>query len=385
MSTTRARLEMALSPKVAASLRGNHTTGTTRGVAQMGVRIEAGRGTRWVLVAAALLLVGTVTTAAPARSAPAGDTFERHAFDSPYGSWDYMLYVPPHPKPNQPLVVYIPGAVQSAEQAAYDTRWNELAAKEGFFVLYPEGNLDDGGYFPFMEEEHQHRGAGSPFVIAGMTERAVDEWKIDRTHVFVGGTSNGAAMANVMMATYPDVYAAALAIAGCPYKGQCSAGSSESEPPEHSAAEIVREMGLRARVLPFLVMQGSADVPVNPVLSERTVRSYLLADDAVDNGAADGSIATEPASVRHGQVPGGRSYDVSSYVDAAGSVIGEYWLIHEMRHAYPGGRPWLVPGIAVDPESERKVSPSAADAAAPDGTTIAWEWFLAHPMPRGAR
>jgi hypothetical protein len=134
--------------------------------------------------------------------------------------------------------------------------------------------------------------------------------------------------------------------------------------------------------MPFLVMQGSNDPAVPPVLSQRTVDSWLLANDILDDGVDNDSIPLAPTSIRHGQVEGGHSFDVSSYTSASGRLIGEYWFIYGMRHAYPGGKPGLTPGLAVDPASERKVSASGVDAQAPSGTAEAYRFFMDHPMPR---
>jgi poly(3-hydroxybutyrate) depolymerase len=50
-----------------------------------------------------------------------------------------------------------------------------------------------------------------------MTQTVMKQWRIDRRRVYVGGISNGGAMANVMMTTYPDLFAALLSHSGGPY------------------------------------------------------------------------------------------------------------------------------------------------------------------------
>ncbi|MGH7898252.1 MAG: extracellular catalytic domain type 1 short-chain-length polyhydroxyalkanoate depolymerase [Candidatus Binatia bacterium] len=316
----------------------------------------------------------------PASAAQEPGSFERHSFTNAAGTRDYMLYVPSTAAPLRPLVLYIPGALQTADQAATDTRWNELAEEEeGFFVLYPEPDLEEGGFFHYMDEADQHRGRGVPAIIAGMTEHITSQWQIDPARIYVGGASNGAAMANVMIATYPDLYAAVFAHSGCAYKGQCGAIIGSSVSAEESAAAIVAEMDGRARVIPFIVFQGTMDPAVPPYLSERTVESWLRADDVFDDGLDDGSIALEPSAVEHGMVPNGRTYDVRRYVDAGGDALGEYWTVDGMRHAYSGGAPGTIPGVAVDLESERKVSASGTDPAGPDATRAAYSFFMAHP------
>ena len=55
----------------------------------------------------------------------------------------------------------------------------------------------------------------------------VSEHRIDKHRIFVTGLSAGGAMTSVMLATYPEVFAAGAIIAGLPYRrrDQC-AGSA---------------------------------------------------------------------------------------------------------------------------------------------------------------
>ena len=330
---------------------------------------------------ASALALGCLVASLAEASMQRPGTFARHSFGNEAGRRDYMLYVPSEARKKQPLVVYIPGAMQTADQAAKDTGWNELAEREGFFVLYPEPNLSEGGFFHYMDEADQHRDRGVPAIIAGMTRRIIAEWRIDPRRVYVGGISNGAAMANVMGATYPDVYAALFAHSGCAYKGQCGVIIGSTVPANDSADAIVEEMGERGRVMPFIVFQGTSDPAVPPYLSERTVDSWLLAADRLDDGAANGSVPLAPAAVVEDAVPNGHPYVVTFYEDAAGHTLGEYWAIEGMRHAYSGGAYVSpIPGLALDLASERKVSFSGTDPAGPDATSAAYGFFMAHPM-----
>ena len=50
-----------------------------------------------------------------------------------------------------------------------------------------------------------------------MVEKMIVDHGIDRRRVFVTGLSAGGAMTSVMLATYPEVFAAGAIIAGLPY------------------------------------------------------------------------------------------------------------------------------------------------------------------------
>src|SRR5690242_17526097 len=89
------------------------------------------------------LLVATAVAApathAVAKPAPEG-TFTRHTFTAAgLPSRDYWLYVPAgKPRTPRPLLVFLHGCNVTAEESAQITRFNELAAAQGFVVAYPQ-------------------------------------------------------------------------------------------------------------------------------------------------------------------------------------------------------------------------------------------------------
>ena len=70
-----------------------------------------------------------------------------------------------------------------------------------------------------------------------------------------------------MAVTYPDLYAAAATVAGCEY--ECDVLQRRS--PNQAGLDAWREMGSRARPVPVLIFQGSADLVVPPSTADRIV------------------------------------------------------------------------------------------------------------------
>jgi poly(hydroxyalkanoate) depolymerase family esterase len=341
---------------------------------------------RTVLGAVAVSMIAGLLVGPKAEARQKPGTFERYTYTSQAGTYDYMLYVPrpaSHDK-RLPLIVSIPGAAATAEQDAHDSDFNTVAARAGFFVLYPEPNIEEYGYFHYDDDVNQHRGSGEASVIAGMTQTVMKQWRIDRRRVYVGGISNGGAMANVMMTTYPDLFAALLSHSGGPYKCQGGAINGCTVTPEDSARAVIKEMGPRGRVVPFIVFHGVDDKTVPQASSDHVVTTWQLVADRFDDGRSNGSIPMKPRAVLRFAPPGKHSYKVFLYVDGKGRPLGEYWLIDGMRHAYSGGPANTPQGLCVDPNSKRKFSACGTDPLGPHASWAAYRFFLAHPNPRAA-
>ena len=348
-----------------------------------------------IVVAVALGLLAAVAVGSPAaRAARPTGSFTHHTYGTPgaLGTRDYWLYVPAAAGANRPLIVFLHGCIQTAEQAASATRLNQLADRYRFVAVYPQQNVTTGSSAPAADgngegcwnwflPDDQQRGKGEPATIAGITEQVVQAQHIDRRRVYVEGVSAGADMSTIMGATYPDVYAAVGSWAGCAY-GTCSDVDGEL---------THRAMDTRARQVPMFVVQGTADTLNAFPLSQGLVDSWLGADDWADDGMPNASVPRTPASVEnHGfdQTPQPGSGDPceprNQTFPCPGGVIGfqgsypytvehfaahgctalDFWIIHGLEHAVP------------DADS----STPFTDPLGPDATLGSYEFFMGHPM-----
>ena len=124
------------------------------------------------------------------------------------------MYTPPGLRPGVavPLVVVLHGCNQSAQDAALGTGVNAYADRAGFVAVYPEQSAADNLQlcWNWFQPRHQARGSGEPAAIARITERVLRGRggpNLDRNRVHVMGLSAGGAMAGILAATYPDLYA----------------------------------------------------------------------------------------------------------------------------------------------------------------------------------
>jgi poly(hydroxyalkanoate) depolymerase family esterase len=270
-------------------------------------------------------------SAFPAVKPPAA-RFDAFSCTNAAGTRSYRLYVPTGGTGRAlPLVVMLHGGTQDAATFAAATGMNDLAEREKFLVAYPEQprSANAGRYWNWFAPGHQRRGAGEPSLIAGITGQITDRYGADAARVYVAGFSAGGAMAAVMAAVYPDLYAAVGVHSGLAYAAAGDLGSAFAamrQGPSSPARPPTRP-------LPVIVFHGDQDRTVAPANAARLIEHALAA------ASPDQRPGTLRTAVTRGQVPGGHAYTRTCYQDLAGAPLAERWTIHRGGHAWSGGIP----------------------------------------------
>lgn len=270
-----------------------------------------------------------------------GAQFIAGSFTNAAGTRCYKLYVPSGYEGQAqalPLVVMLHGGTQNPDDFAAGTRMNALAEEYPCLVLYPvqAPGVNVLKCWNWFKEGDQQRDGGEPSLIAGMTQEIMATYRVDARRVYVAGMSAGGAMAAVMGATYPDLFAAVGVHSGLAHgaahdlpsalAAMQGNGMAPARPLDASGAGT----GSESRTVPTIVFHGDRDTTVNPrnadhIILQGTSRYHARA-------GTKPRVAAQP-----GQVPGGHAYTRTVYQDADGQPFQEHWQVHGAGHAWAGG------------------------------------------------
>jgi polyhydroxybutyrate depolymerase len=190
----------------------------------------------------------------------------------------YIVHVPPSfdRNPALPLVVVIHGAFDTAKGMEKSTGFSDMADREGFVVMYPNGI----GLFGFLQHWNAGHCCGKAasdgiddigFVTAAI-EDVCTRLNIDRSRIYMTGFSNGGMFAYRFAAERGDLLAAAAPVAGS-IGGKASDDVPEWRPPEP------------VKAVPIIIFHGLSDreIPYNGGISPSRggSRTYLSVQDSI--------------------------------------------------------------------------------------------------------
>src|SRR5579885_1919035 len=116
------------------------------------------RGLVAVFVGAALTLIGGFPHPAGADSCGREPSAATGSFTCAWypaqgapGAREFWVYVPAQPRAKMPVVVYLHGCTQTAVIAAAETRFDLLADRQKFIVVYPQQSVTANSSAPLAD------------------------------------------------------------------------------------------------------------------------------------------------------------------------------------------------------------------------------------------
>ncbi|KAI1074013.1 carbohydrate esterase family 1 protein [Whalleya microplaca] len=110
------------------------------------------------------------------------------------------------------------------QMANYDT----YANAGGFIVVYPTTRKDSNCWDVASDATLTNNGGGDSTGLVNMVKYLITKYNADPAKVYATGSSSGCMMTNVLLAVYPDVFAAGSCYSGV--AAGCFAGSPGSSP-----------------------------------------------------------------------------------------------------------------------------------------------------------
>ncbi|NOH02361.1 MAG: prolyl oligopeptidase family serine peptidase [Chloroflexi bacterium] len=301
------------------------------------------------LPAAAIVVVLAVVSCKRSASAPGKDIPRLLDYDG--RERGYILHTPKgfDEETPAPVVFVFHGGGGNAENAIRMSGMNEIADREGFLVVYPNGSgrLDDkvltwngGTCCGFAQENNIDDVGFTRAVLSDLQEIA----QVDPKRIYAAGMSNGGTLSYRLACEAADIFAAIAPVAGTQNLTTCV----PSEP-----VSLIHFHGTDDRHLPYEGGVGAESL---------TGAEYVSVKDSIDfwigfNGCNSQPQTNSFEDVQH-QVWKGC---------ARGSSV-ELYAIVGGKHAWPGSSG---PGWLGGDEPTQSISASE----------LIWEFFAAHPKP----
>ncbi|MGR3525077.1 MAG: extracellular catalytic domain type 1 short-chain-length polyhydroxyalkanoate depolymerase [Paracoccaceae bacterium] len=266
---------------------------------------------------------------------------------SAQGSRDYRLYVPAIlPAGPVPLIVMMHGCTQSPEDFANGTGMNQLAEEFGVLIAWPAqtNGANMQKCWNWFRPEDQVRDRGEPGVIAGIVTDILASHEVDPARIYIAGLSAGGAIAAIMGAAYPEVFAAIGVHSGLPV------GAARDMPSAFSAMRSGAEGSALGKSIPAIVFHGLADSTVHPSNGDAVITQSLGPRPGTKRARLDGVSE------------GGRNYRLTRHSLPNGNSKAEHWEIDGAGHAWSGGQS----------------SGSYTDPKGPDASREMVRFFLQH-------
>jgi poly(hydroxyalkanoate) depolymerase family esterase len=250
-------------------------------------------------------------------------------FGSNPGALQARAYIPVSLRKGAPLIVVLHGCTQTASGYDKGAGWSSAAEEYGFALLFPEQQRTNNPNlcFNWFSPEDTTRQRGEALSIRQMITAMETRHGIDAARVFITGLSAGGAMAAVMLAGYPEVFAGGAIIGGLPFGIARSVPEAFDRmrghglPAPAALASLVRSASRHQAPWPVLsVWHGTSDITVDPSNSQAIVDQWRV-------------VCGLPEAPSRVDIVDGCNHRV--WADGNGRDVLEEYLVPGMGHGTP--------------------------------------------------
>jgi poly(hydroxyalkanoate) depolymerase family esterase len=244
------------------------------------------------------------------------------------GAKRYRLFKPPGVQRGErlPLLVMLHGCLQDAQEFADVSQMNRIAARERFFVLYPEQDrLSNAQRCWNWFETRSGRAQSEADAINATIDQVCMKQAIDPGRMALAGMSAGASMATLIVTRHPARFQAVAMHSGI------GPGVAYSSITAFGAMRGQKQRGLPLAVPPdgvhlpaLLIIQGSADATVASSNGPQAARQW-----ADTEGAKSGP----PRTVQRGTRYAAQITDFK----VGGRLVSTLCEVRGLSHAWSGG------------------------------------------------
>ena len=252
-------------------------------------------------------------------------------FGSNQGDLRMLMFLPGSLQEPRALVVVLHGCGQSAAHYDLGAGWSTLAKHFGFALLMPEQQVGNNANrcFNWFIPDDIARDRGEACSIQQMIRHMIDDYRIDPRRVFITGLSAGGAMTTVMLATYPEVFAAGAVIAGLPFGVASNVREALTgmrglrTRAAGDLGDLVRKASQHRGKWPRIsVWHGTADRTVDAANADEIVKQWLDVHRMPAKPMSEGMVDGHPRQI---------------WWDGEGETVVESYTITDMAHGTPLG------------------------------------------------
>jgi polyhydroxybutyrate depolymerase len=258
-----------------------------------------------------------------------------------------------------PLVLIFHGGGGMPAYAERETRFSELADREGFMVAYPQGykrSWNDGRNEKAIAAQRDH--VDDLGFIAALIDDVARDYRVDAKRVYAAGISNGAIFSHYL-AVRMSTRIAAIA----PVAGGIAEPVSWNFSPDRPVSIVILQ-GTEDPLVPYA--GGDITLPWGTrhgaiIPTESAVKMWAERDGTVRNAVVETLPDTDLAD--------GCRVIKFSYAQGVDATEVMLYRIEGGGHTWPGGRQYL---------PVRLIGRLCRDVNA---TEVIWQFFKSHPKP----